>query len=60
MFVPSNDELTSDVDSRNLGIKFLNFEKCNDKLNDFTLLTTFNLTLLSNEELDKLVSRIPE
>ena len=54
-FLPYNDELTHDVDSRNLSVKFINFD-----CNDFTLMQTFNSTLLSNDEIDKLLLKIPE
>ena len=52
-FLPSTDELTSKVGSRHLNITFLNFKKQYEKLNAFTLMQTFNLTPLSNEELEK-------
>ena len=31
-----------------------------EKLSDFTLMQTFNLTTLSNDELAKFMSKIPE
>ena len=48
------------MDSQNLCIIFINFEKRYEKLSDFTLLQIFYLTLPSDEELDNLVSKIPE
>ena len=48
------------MDSQNLSIKFLNFEKIYEKLSDFTLKQAVNLTLLSDQELDKLIKKFLE
>ena len=55
-FLASNDTFTQEVDSRNLSI----WKKIWKKLSDFILILTFNLTTLSNDELDKLVAKILE
>ena len=47
--------INEEVDSRNLSIKFMHFKK--RKLSDFLLMQTFNLTLLSDKELDGLTSK---
>ena len=59
-FLPSNNELTSEVASKDLSVWFLNFDWTYEKLNNFALLQTFDLTCLLNAELNKLVSRVPE
>ena len=39
---------------------FVNFERKYEKLSDFTLIQTFNLTILSNDELDEFAPKILE
>ena len=43
-----------------MSINFLNFNGKYEKLDDFTLMQTFNVTLLSNEELNKLGPNFPK
>ena len=59
-FLPSSDELPCEIDSRNLSINFTNFDNRYERLSNFTLKQTFNLTPLSNNELDKLALENPE
>ena len=57
-FLPFKDRFTQEEDSRDLSIKLIHFEKKYKKVHNFTLMQTFNLTILSNDELDKFVSKI--
>ena len=59
-FLPSNDELTHEMDSWSLSIKFINFDKRYEKLSDFTLMQTFNSTPLPRDFLDKLAQKTQE
>ena len=59
-FLPSNDKLTQEVDSRKFIIKFVDFKRKYEKLTDFTWMQTFNLSALSNNELDSFASKIWE
>ena len=56
-FLPSNSQWTSEVHSRNLCIKLINFEMRYERLNNFTLMKEF--TPLSERALNKLSSKIP-
>ena len=58
--MPSNDQLTCDVDTRDIGVKFIKFEGKFNKINEFTLIQTFNQTSLSNKELEKSAFKITE
>ena len=60
ILLPSNDNLTLEVDSRNLSITFVKSENKSKKLSDFTLMQTFNSTTCSNSELDRFVSKTAE
>ena len=37
-FLPSNGQLTSEENARDTGVKFINFERKYEELNDFTLM----------------------
>ena len=52
-FFVLNDQVTSEVDARDISVKFINFEMRYDKLN-IPLMEAFNLTPLLDKELDKL------
>ena len=46
--LPSNDQLTSEVDAKDISEMFVNFKRKYDKLTNFTLMQAFHLTLLSD------------
>ena len=49
-----------EVDFKNLSIPFIKFDKRYERLNDITLMQTFNLSSLSNDEIDKLALKLQE
>ena len=60
ILLPSNDKLTLEVDSRNVSIKFVNLKRKHERVSDLTVMQTFNLTTLSNNEVNKSVSKTQE
>ena len=59
-FVPSSDQLTGKAASTNFRIHFLNLDRKCKKLDNITLMQTFNIACLSNEELYKLPNNFLE
>ena len=51
---------TQEVDSKNLSIKFVNFQRKYEILSDLTSMQTLNFSTLLNDELEESVSKIPE
>ena len=57
--MPFNNQLTDEVDARDMSVKFGNFVSKYERLN-VVLIQAFNLTLLACKELDTLAPKFPK